>query len=283
LGVIVALISFVIGTWYLSTDGFEQVWVPGSPSSTPGHYETRVKLVISEKAKQLQTNWANALARKVEAFAHRKQADLSAKLNACMPEHVPTLIVRTKEPDEAVTILQKSDQLGWLGSILSSPGLAAGVVVFLLIGCTLPSLGLGIYFSVNIIQDALRAHKFGLGIAVASLLSGAWITCLAAMILGVLCTLILGVLTPLSVLLRAPAFLPALLSYGSADLVAEYFMHTRVRADPIAWKVDPVAGFELREYTFAHRSGFDHSKYYVNPVVLKDISKWLRKRYDGSI
>jgi hypothetical protein len=98
--------------------------------------------------------------------------------------------------------------------------------------------------------------------------------------LSTVVALVLVVLAPLSVLARAPAAIPALIAYGSTDILAEYFVDMAPRTSPKAPSGDTNDTCTPRSYLFDHAAGLRHSRYYIDPQALEDMSEWLRHRYD---
>src|SRR5205823_2205114 len=115
--------------------------------------------------------------------------------------------------------------------------------------CALAGLSLGIWICVTTIRGALARHEFGFGVAAGALFGGACACYLGTILLCTVVFLGLVVLAPLSVIARAPASIPALIAYGSTDLLAEYFIETRAKTEPIA--PDGDMAHACRLYTFS--------------------------------
>src|ERR1700759_1690521 len=92
-------------------------------------------------------------------------------------------------------------------------------------------------------------------------------------------TLAVIILTPLSVIARTPASIPALLAYGSTDVLGEYFTKTRATTAPVAREAASAPTCDERLYTFNGTSGLQHSQYYADPKVSDEMGVWLRRYY----
>jgi hypothetical protein len=160
--------------------------------------------------------------------------------------------------------------------ILSGPVLATAILNIAMLICLAAGLALGTMASVEMFRQARNHGELGLGTVAFGIISGGMIAYATSIIFVLIAVVALGILAPLSVILRAPASIPDLLSYGSADIVAEYT--TNVGVSPVPFTSTGEPGCETKTYHFAARKSWAHSEYYQNPQSIEDISMWLGAR-----
>ena len=277
---IVILLSIGGGMWPFRADGVELVWVPAS-GTTPAHSEIRTKWVLTENAKQLRWDWENRLANDIAEFAQRKQLDLSTKFTARAPLSVPVLCMQTTTDDEPMIALGTIEPaLEVPARLLANPTLAVSVAGLLFLLCGLGGLVFGVWVFVGLLRDAKASHDLSFGTVTVTMFASAVASLWVAMGLSTVLTLVLVVLAPLSILARAPAAMPALIAYGSTDILAEYFVHTAALKSPKAPGGGTNDTCTPRLYLFDPAAGLRHSQYYIDPQALEEMSAWLRHRYD---
>ena len=281
LGALVGLISFGIAIWYLEPDGTELIWVPDTSSGSAGSYKPTQKFKISDEAEKLRERWINALKRRLQAFATQKQSQLAAKLIARVPPKIPLLCLRTKTPDEALNALGLSDSvLGFPARLLGDGRFSAILAALLIGGSALTGLAVPISMLVDFFHQHWHEPEFSIGEMFGTILASVFLGVLTFLLVGMVVIVLLYVLAPISVVVRAALFAPSLLAYGSSDLFAEYVCTTSVRSEPIGWEAAERPASVLYEYDFADGSGLRHSQYCTDPRCLQDIAQWLCARYD---
>jgi pimeloyl-ACP methyl ester carboxylesterase len=277
---IIILLSIGAGMWPFRADGVESVWVPQS-SNTQAHSEVRTKWVLTEEVKQLRRDWANSLVTGMEEFAQRTQLDLSMKFTASAPLSAPVLCMRTTADDEAMMALGGIEPaLELPASLLANPTLAVGIAGFLFVLCGLGSLVFGGWMFVGVLREAKANHELSFGLVAGTIFASALTSWWVMMGVSAVVALVLVVLAPLSILIRAPAAMPALIAYGSTDIIGEYFVHTEALKSPVASDGSSNDTCTPFLYLFQHVAGLRHSQYYADPQALEDLAAWLRHRYD---
>jgi hypothetical protein len=284
LGALGLLIAIPIGLWYVKPEGFRMVWVPGSShtayglsASSPGRYKMQVNWVLSDAAKALWQSWTDGLITLAESFVENRQRHLAAKLNAISPDAIPLLCFRTATPDEALAFLRVIDRiLGLPKRLLTSPTVANAIANCLLGITVLAGIGLSVWLCIAYIRDA---SKVDLMTVVWMLIMGSITAVFTIMALSLLTATILIIAAPLSLLLRAPASLPAFLAYGSASILGELFSSTSVGDEPLPPETGAAGLVEIKnDYSFGEVSGLKHCAYYSDPTVLHAMSEWMLAR-----
>lgn len=295
-GAIIALISIGIGSWYLERDGTEQVWVPDPPaypssayqsspysyhpSGSRGRYETRTKYKVSKQAEDLRSSLLESAQQSIRSYSLRKQTEMAERLTARVSAHVPLLCIHTATPDEAKRALDLTAAiLGLPGRLLGSTSFTAGVSACVLAAAVLLGMGAGIWMLGGIFRENWGKADFSFGDMIGTVLGSAVIGGTVAWLAGTVALLALFVLAPLSVVLRAPLLFPALLAYGSSDLVAEYVATTTVASEPVGFE-SAQPGTTVKTFELAGSSPeLRHSRYYSDPEPIQEVSLWLRERY----
>jgi len=277
IGGVGVLISLSLMFWPVEYESSREVWVPG-PAGQPGHYEMQTQYKISERAEKIRVDWNKAVIDGVESFSRKKQSDLAAKLNAWMPSNVAVLCLETKGGDEALRGLgQLVPKLGIFETLLSSPTVARTIVTSVMVGCVTAGLFVGGRIFRSFVSEAWKNGKLGVGMFSAGLLAAGMWGYTVSLLSGMVAVLALTVIAPLSLVLRAPAGLPYLVSYGSTDLLAEYVSTVGVRPEPMAPPDAQDRRCEVREYDFPEVPGvLKHSQYYSDPKSIEDIAAWLQ-------
>jgi hypothetical protein len=130
------------------------------------------------------------------------------------------------------------------------------------------------------VSEAWKNGELGVGMFSAGLLAAGMWGYTVSLLSGMVAVLALTVTAPLSLVLRAPAGLPYLVSYGSTDLLAEYVSTVGVRPEPMAPPDAQNRRCEVREYDFPKVPGVPkHSQYYSDPKSIEDIAAWLQQLY----
>jgi hypothetical protein len=183
------------------------------------------------------------------------------------------LCVTTDEPDEALFALnQVVPTLDIPLRIVSDPALATAILKIAIVVCLAAGLTMGTKASLEFFRQARKDGELGLGNVAFGLIAGGVVTYAASIFFVLIAVVALGILAPLSVILRAPASIPDLVSYGSSDIMAEYTTNIGVTPVPFTSMGEP--GCVTKKYHFSTNS-LMHSEYYKNAQSIEDISAWL--------
>jgi pimeloyl-ACP methyl ester carboxylesterase len=267
-GIVSLLLSFLLGSWYLESDGTETVWDNGR------YIETRRRYRIAKWVLQMRTDWSAALLNFVTSFAKQKQEKLIAKLDARAPSRAPMLFQRTRQPDEALRALAR-----WLPAIsafsrfLSSEVTSTAFIVIVSILCLGGAVAAGVWVPISF----FRENDFSFIGLVGCLWMGTAVGGLTFAVLTIGSLLGGFVLVPIWMIVRAPMAWPQLLAYGSGDLWAVYFTRTSVAPEPRLKN----AQVTVKPYDFDGVAGMKHSAFYDDDGVIKDIAEWMRTKLDG--
>jgi hypothetical protein len=151
-----------------------------------------------------------------------------------------------------------------------------------MVGCATAGLFAGGWLFGSFVSEAWKKGELGVGMFSAGLLAAGMLGYTVTMLSGMVAVLALTLIAPLSLVLRAPAGLPYLVSYGSTDLLAEYVSTVGVRPEPMAPPRSHVRRCEVREYDFPEVPGvLKHSRYYSDPKSIEDIAAWLQLYWRG--
>jgi hypothetical protein len=272
------IFGFASGSWPVKIVGSEQVWVQDySSHGGAGHYETRFKSELSEAAVNLRTSTDEKLLSAIRDWWSKTGAQSARHLTAYVPAGVPMLCVTTDEPDEALVALnQVVPTLDIPLRILRDPVLATVILNIAMLVCVGAGLTFGTMASVEMFRQARNDGELGPGTVAFGLISGGMIAYATSTFFVLTAGVVLGFLAPLSVILRAPASIPDLLSYGSSDIMAEYTTNVRVSPVPFTSIGEPAC--ETMTYHFATPKSLAHSEYYQNPKSIEGISTWLGAR-----
>jgi len=266
--------------WMVEPDGTEQVWVSGtytSPSGSPdagtssGHYETQTKWKQSKQADALEAAFKASALGYVKRASRESGADFAQRMTASIPRGTPALCLVASPPDEAMAALGGALPVAAAPSIvLSSEETAESIVV--LAGVLV--LVLGLVAGVSAVRAA-RAPGFGGDRAelLPAMAGGIVIGFYTSMMAAFVASLVLPFLALISVVLRVPAAVPYMVSFGSLDVIASLASTTTAHFTPS--RGTPEDGVcEVRNYIFSKPAGLRHSEYYVDRQSTRELAAW---------
>ena len=284
LGGALVLVGLGLCFWMVEPDGTEQVWVPGtyaSPGGSPGavtssgHYETRTKWKQSKQADALEAVFKASALDYVERASREGGADFAQRMTASIPLGTPALCLVASPPDEAMAALSGALPVAAAPSTILNSATAAQSIVVLAVMLVLV-IGL-----VAGVSAARAARSPGVGESRAGLLpavaGGIVIGFYTSMIAAFAAALVLPLLALVSVLLRVPAAVPHMVSFGSLDVVASLASTTTARFTPS--RSTPEDGVcEVRRYAFPKPAGLRHSEYYLDRRSTQDLATWAARQ-----
>jgi pimeloyl-ACP methyl ester carboxylesterase len=277
IGIVVGLFSYGLMKWPVSVDKdrpfrLEHV---AATDTQPAHDETRENYVESEAAKRLEAGIKTWLINGSLTFAKHHQATLVAQMSAITPASVPVFCLRS-DKDEAYRSLHLEDSISvCITAFLSSStvsGLVVGIGGFIV-------LCVALFVGGRTAIEFLRDEGFGFGRLLGALFMGGMMGWMTALLTSLAFGALLIVLALLSVIARAPAAAPALLAYGSLNVLSEYLIDIQSRREPVDWTARQIKGSQVKSYVFpATLGGFEHSKYYLDPDSVSDVTTWVKER-----
>jgi len=284
LGGVLVFIGLGLCFWMVEPDGTEQVWVPGtytSPGGSPGavtssgHYETRTKWKQSKQADALEAAFKASAFGYVERASREGGADFAQRMTASIPQGTPALCLVASPPDEAMAALGGALPVTAAPSTILNSAEAAESIVVLAVGLVLV-VGL-----VAGVSAARAARTPGVGEGRAKLLpavaGGIVIGFYTSMMAALAASLVLPFLALISVVLRVPAAVPYMVSFGSLDVIASLASTTTAHFTPS--RGTPEDGVcEVRRYIFPKPAGLRHSEYYLDRQSTRDLATWTAQQ-----
>jgi pimeloyl-ACP methyl ester carboxylesterase len=272
----VLLISIVLVSWPVQWDDI--VWVP-SQAGKSGEGKPQLQFKISERAEKIRTDWNKAVIESGDRLAQTKQSESALRLNASMPASVAMLCLGTKGGDEALHGLRGVlPKFGWFATFLSSPYVASSIIGLAMAACWTAGLFFGGRLFFATISNARKEGELSFGVVSITLVGVGTVAYGVTILFAAGAIVALSIIAPVSVLLRAPAAIPFLISYGSTDLLAEYVSSVSVKAEPLPLATGQNQRCEVKEYDFPDfgvSGPLKHSQYYNDPGSIRDIAEWL--------
>jgi len=284
LGGVLIFVGLGLCFWMVEPDGTEQVWVPGTYASSSGppaavtssgHFETRTKWKQSTRADGLEAALKASALGYVDRASREGGADFARRMTVDIPLGTPALCLIASPPDEAMAALGKALPVAAAPSTVLNSVAAAQSILGLAV---LLVFGVGLVAGVSAARDArsprVSERRTGLLPAAAG---GIVIGFYTSMIAAFAMSLVLPFVASISVLLRVPAAVPYMVSFGSLDVVASFASTTTARLTPS--RGNPEGGVcEVRRYAFPTPAGLRHSEYYLDRQSTRDLAIWAARQ-----
>ena len=202
----VILVGVVLIIWMVRVDKKN----PYRYVSVRGHVEVSQNYTLSEATEQLRKSVVKLALDLASSWARRRQEDLM-QLSSVLPPDVPMLVLRSEE-DEVLVGLPLPDKVSNQSvGFLASPRTATIVVTLGLSACFVAAAFAGLRGFIGVLRGGKRTGRDWLLALFIGSIEG-WFVLIPGIMLGV-CALV--VVTPLSVVARAPLGTPSLAAYGT--------------------------------------------------------------------